>query len=184
MLQIWSDNGKCFIAEWNVAASSEKAFYEARLTAYEARLRRMKRHCVPWSETFSGFMFFARIWAKKWSGYGDSNSGPFDPQSNALDQAALYPEPCSIIYHPFYDLSRRIFIFFWKFPVFYRKMSKILKSSWFFRSFFDHQRTQRVENRQKSGYGKESSYSEFDPDPPSERTGNKGDQVVHGNSRW
>ena len=34
---------QCFIAEWNEAASSEKAFYEARLAAYEAHLRCRKR---------------------------------------------------------------------------------------------------------------------------------------------
>jgi hypothetical protein len=30
--------------------------------------------------------------ALKWSGRRDSNSRPFDPQSNALNQAALRPE--------------------------------------------------------------------------------------------
>ena len=60
---------RCFIAKWNEAASSsfaigyggtslKRRFYEAHLSVHEARLRRMKRHFVPWGEAFSGFMFF------------------------------------------------------------------------------------------------------------------------------
>ena len=54
-------------------------------------------------------VFCLGIKAKKWSGYGDSNSGPFDPQSNALDQAALYPEPMSYNIHLLAVLSSRNF---------------------------------------------------------------------------
>ena len=36
----------------------KRRFYEAHLSVHEARLRRMKRHFVPWSKAFSGFMFF------------------------------------------------------------------------------------------------------------------------------
>ena len=53
-----SETEQCFIAEWNEAASSEKAFYEARLRRMKRSWRCMKRHCVPWNEAFSGFMFF------------------------------------------------------------------------------------------------------------------------------
>ena len=54
---------------------------------------------------------FHEIQAKKWSGYGDSNSGPFDPQSNALNQAALYPDH-SLIYTHFGFFSSVSGIFF------------------------------------------------------------------------
>ena len=59
MLHIWSDNGKCFIAEWNGlprrnemktgAASSEKANIWSAPAVHEARLRRMKRTCGAWN---------------------------------------------------------------------------------------------------------------------------------------
>ena len=52
-------------------------------------------------------IFLPEFGQKKWSGYGDSNSGPFDPQSNALDQAALYPEPMSYNIHLLAVLSSR-----------------------------------------------------------------------------
>ena len=61
-------NSKCFIAEQSGAASSEKADLWSTASPYEAHFvlasfarqasKYMKRHCVPWSEAFSGFIFF------------------------------------------------------------------------------------------------------------------------------
>ena len=82
-----------------------------------ARLRRVK-HTKVWSATYAAWSgtacheakpfqascFFSPSGQKKWSGYGDSNSGPFDPQSNALNQAALYPD-YFLIYTPLGDIS-------------------------------------------------------------------------------
>ena len=63
---LWSVTEQCFIAKWNEAASSEKAFYEALCVLhasgvsstqkYEAALRAMKRTFGAWSEAFSGFI--------------------------------------------------------------------------------------------------------------------------------
>ena len=59
---------RSFSKEGDVATSSEKANIWSAPAVHEARLRRMKRHFqlrqgyggqgVPWSEAFSGFMFF------------------------------------------------------------------------------------------------------------------------------
>ena len=59
--------------------------YEARLTAYEAALRDMKRTFGAWSEAFSGFMFFwPNFGQKKWWPDPGSNRGHKDFQSFAL----------------------------------------------------------------------------------------------------
>ena len=69
-------------------------------------------------------IFFALIpRQKKWSGYGDSNSGPFDPQSNALNQAALYPDSMLHNIHAFRAFSSRKSSFLQKYPFFLREMN-------------------------------------------------------------
>ena len=116
---LWSETEQCFIAEWNGAASycgalAEQCFIVRRfLWSILRRCRKIwSAAYAAWSGTAcheakpDGFTFFAH-WAKKWSGYGDSNSGPFDPQSNALNQAALYPD-CLLIYTAVTDISSRI----------------------------------------------------------------------------
>ena len=116
------ERSECFIAEWNEAASYcgalAKQCFIVRLlwstaAPYEAARCAMKRTYGAWSEAWRLHFFLPKnLGKKKWSGYGDLNSGPFDPQSNALDQAALYPEHCSIIYHLDLHLSSRFFFFF------------------------------------------------------------------------
>ena len=43
----------------------KRRFYEARLTAYEAALRAMKRTFGAWSEALTGFMFFCPKFGQK-----------------------------------------------------------------------------------------------------------------------
>ena len=83
---------RCFIL-WNDSETMlhlKRRFYEARLTAYEAILRIMKRHCVLWSEAFSGFIHhFCR--RQKWWAMRDSNPRHSRCKRDALTNWANCP---------------------------------------------------------------------------------------------
>ena len=68
-------------------------FYEALCglpQSMKRSLRCMKRHCVPWSEAFSGFIHhFCR--RQKWWAVRDSNTWPLPCESSALTNWANRP---------------------------------------------------------------------------------------------
>ena len=68
----------------------KRRFYEARLTAYEAALRAMKRTFGAWSEAFSGFIHhFCR--RQKWWAMRDSNPRHSRCKRDALTNWANRP---------------------------------------------------------------------------------------------
>ena len=92
---LWNDSGtmlhlkrrfmKHGFAVWSTFCACELC--SSSIKIYEAPLDSgMKR-------SLTASCFFAQLGQKKWSGWWDSNSRPFDPQSNALNQTALHPGP-------------------------------------------------------------------------------------------
>ena len=88
-------NGKCFIAKWNEAASSEKA---SSLWSTPDGVWSILRRCrkiwstayAVWSEAFSGFIHhFCR--RQKWWAMTDSNRRHFACKANALTNWANRP---------------------------------------------------------------------------------------------